>query len=124
MTITNIIHTLKRAGYNCLLTGLQHIAAEPGTIGFDEMLPPAILTPAVKLSAAVVAPAAAAFIEANRQEPFSWMSDFRKHIGSIRSHRVRIIQTRFCRLFRSPTLRRHEWIWRGITQARASWIKE
>src|SRR5256885_2818603 len=66
----HIIHTLKQVGYKSILAGLQHIAAEPGTIGFDEMLPPARLAPAAKQIAALVAPAAAAFIEHNPPEPF------------------------------------------------------
>ena len=36
----HIIHTLSRAGYKSVLAGLQHIAAEPGMIGFDQMLEP------------------------------------------------------------------------------------
>jgi len=64
----HIIHTLKQAGYRSVLAGLQHIAAEPGTIGFDEMLPPAMLTP-VKQTAGTVSPAAAAFIERNPSTP-------------------------------------------------------
>jgi N-sulfoglucosamine sulfohydrolase len=66
----HIIHTLKGAGYKSILAGLQHIAAKPATIGFDEMLPPALLTPASRQIAAVVAAAAAAFIGTNGHLPF------------------------------------------------------
>ena len=65
----HIIHTLKRAGYRSVLAGLQHIAAKPETIGFDEMLPPTAFAPE-KQSAAAVAPAAAAFIESSPHTPF------------------------------------------------------
>src|SRR5438105_1749264 len=65
----HIIHTLRRAGYKSVLAGLQHIAAKPETIGFDEMLPPTAFAPE-KQSAAAVAPAAAAFIESSPHTPF------------------------------------------------------
>src|SRR3954466_5943664 len=65
----HIIHTLKRAGYKSVLAGLQHIAAQPGTIGFDELLAPTALA-AQRQSATTVAPAAVAFIDSNRHTPF------------------------------------------------------
>ena len=65
----HIIHTLSRAGYKSVLAGLQHIAAEPGMIGFDQMLEPTKLVPENQ-SATTVAPAAAAFIQSNPHTQF------------------------------------------------------
>jgi len=65
----HILYTLRRAGYKSVLAGLQHIAAKPEMIGFDEMLPPATLAPESQ-SAATVAPAASAFVESNPHIPF------------------------------------------------------
>src|ERR1035437_7446989 len=36
----HILHTLRLAGYRSVLAGLQHIDADPKTIGFDEILQP------------------------------------------------------------------------------------
>lgn len=66
----HIIHTLRRAGYQSVLAGLQHIAAKPETIGFDQMLTPATWPEPERKSAAAVAPAAAAFVASNPQTPF------------------------------------------------------
>ena len=66
----HIIHTLRKAGYRSVLAGLQHIAAIPATIGFDEMLTPATWPEPERMSAAAVAPAAAAFIASNPHRPF------------------------------------------------------
>jgi N-sulfoglucosamine sulfohydrolase len=60
----HIIHTLGRSGYRSILAGLQHIAPEPGMIGFNEILTPK------SLSAADVAPAAVAFIDRGLATPF------------------------------------------------------
>ncbi|MFW6006778.1 MAG: sulfatase [Halanaerobiales bacterium] len=42
MTLNNydehIIHTLKKEGYNTVLTGIQHVAPEPEMIGYDHIL--------------------------------------------------------------------------------------
>lgn len=65
----HMIHTLSRAGYKSVLAGLQHIAAEPATIGFDQMLPPTKLVPEEQ-SAATVAPAVVAFLESKPHTPF------------------------------------------------------
>src|ERR1044071_2229241 len=34
----HILHTLRTSGYHSVLAGLQHIAAKPETIGYDELL--------------------------------------------------------------------------------------
>jgi N-sulfoglucosamine sulfohydrolase len=35
----HLVHTLRRAGYYSALIGEQHISREPGTIGYDEVIP-------------------------------------------------------------------------------------
>jgi N-sulfoglucosamine sulfohydrolase len=60
----HIVHTLRRRGYRSTLIGEQHIAKDPGVIGYDRV---------VKIEtthAADVAPAAAAFLGSSPAEPF------------------------------------------------------
>jgi N-sulfoglucosamine sulfohydrolase len=60
----HIVHTLKPAGYTSVLAGLQHVAREPGTIGYDQVL-------AHKATSAVhVAPAAVGFLQSRPTSPF------------------------------------------------------
>lgn len=59
-----MIHTLGQHGYRSVLAGLQHIAADPKRIGYDEILPHA------STHAADVAPAAARFLRSRPQQPF------------------------------------------------------
>jgi arylsulfatase A-like enzyme len=59
-----IIHPLHANGYHTVLAGLQHIAADPATIGYDEMLPHRT-THAID-----VAPAAVRFLGNHPQQPF------------------------------------------------------
>lgn len=59
-----VIHTLKAAGYTSVLAGLQHIAKDPSTIGYDKIL-------AHKDTSAVhVAPAAVEFLDNRPASPF------------------------------------------------------
>lgn len=60
----HIIHTLKPHGYHTVLAGLQHVAAEPETIGYDEILPHKTT------NASDVAPAAVEFIKNHKGSPF------------------------------------------------------
>ncbi len=60
----HIVHTLRPAGYRTVLAGLQHVAAKPETIGYDELLRP----PSTK--AADVAPGAVAFLNRAGSQPF------------------------------------------------------
>lgn len=60
----HIIHTLSPYGYESTLAGLQHIADNPATIGYDRMLP------YKSLSAKDVAPVAASFLDSKPKEPF------------------------------------------------------
>ena len=53
----HILYTLRDAGYQSVLGGLQHIADKPERIGYDELLQPK------STRAADVAPAAVAFLE-------------------------------------------------------------
>src|ERR1035438_9091141 len=60
----HILHTLRLAGYHSVLAGLQHIAADPKTIGFDQILQP-------KSTAAInVAPGAVEFLSRPHGAPF------------------------------------------------------
>lgn len=59
-----LVHHLRDNGYRSVLAGLQHIAADPATIGYDEILP----HPSVKASD--VAPAAVKFLRSRPQQPF------------------------------------------------------
>ena len=60
----HILHTLRPAGYHSVLAGLQHIAADPKTIGFDEILHPK------STAAANVAPGAVEFLGRAHSQPF------------------------------------------------------
>jgi arylsulfatase A-like enzyme len=60
----HIAHTLRPAGYHSVLAGLQHIAADPKVIGFDEIISPK------GNFAAVVAPVAVEFLNRKHTEPF------------------------------------------------------
>jgi arylsulfatase A-like enzyme len=60
----HLVHTLRAKGYRSVLAGLQHVAAQPETIGYDE-----IISPKSK-SAAAVAPVAAEFLSRRHDEPF------------------------------------------------------
>lgn len=72
----HILHTLRPAGYRSVLAGVQHIAADPAKIGYDEILP----TRGNK--AEVVAPAAVDFLNrASKQQPF-WLE-----VGFQETHR-------------------------------------
>ncbi len=60
----HIVHTLRAAGYESTLAGLQHVAAKPETIGYDRILRP-------KTTSAVdVAPGAVEFLDARPKQPF------------------------------------------------------
>lgn len=60
----HIVHTLRTAGYESTLIGVQHVAQEPGLIGYDHVVP-------VKSHRAEhVAPAAVEFLSGAPQEPF------------------------------------------------------
>ena len=72
----HILYTLRDAGYQSVLAGLQHIAAQPQTIGYDEILPHR------GNRAAEVAPAAAAFLDRRPSKPFFL------DIGFFETHRV------------------------------------
>jgi N-sulfoglucosamine sulfohydrolase len=60
----HIVHTLKPAGYTSVLAGLQHVAKEPGTIGYD------VILPHKDTSAVHVTPAAVAFLDGRPASPF------------------------------------------------------
>jgi N-sulfoglucosamine sulfohydrolase len=60
----HLVHTLRTKGYRSVLAGLQHVAAKPEVIGYDE-----IISPASK-SAVQVAPVAAEFLKRKHTEPF------------------------------------------------------
>ncbi len=60
----HIVHTLRTAGYRSVLAGLQHVAAKPETIGYDDILRPK------STSAVDVAPGAAAFLDSRPRQPF------------------------------------------------------
>src|SRR3954453_18517055 len=53
----HVIHTLRKAGYNSALCGLQHIARDPKIIGYDRIVPTG------SNRAANVAPAAVEFLK-------------------------------------------------------------
>jgi arylsulfatase A-like enzyme len=67
----HVVHTMKAAGYTTTLAGLQHVARKPEMIGYDRILP-LPLTPGShnRMSATVVAPAAAEFLSSRPQTPF------------------------------------------------------
>jgi arylsulfatase A-like enzyme len=60
----HIVHTLRGAGYHSVLAGLQHVAAKPEQIGYDEIRHPA------STQAADVAPQAVAFLNSKPAWPF------------------------------------------------------
>ena len=60
----HLCHTLHAAGYHTVLAGLQHIAPDPKQIGFDEILPHK------GTRVAEVAPAAAAYLGGQVEQPF------------------------------------------------------
>ena len=60
----HLLYTLRDAGYQSVLAGLQHIAARPEQIGFDELLRPA------SNRAADVAPKAVEFLNRKSAKPF------------------------------------------------------
>lgn len=60
----HIVHTLHAAGYTTVLAGLQHVAKDPATIGYDRMLPHK------NNHAAYVAPAAVDFLDSRPTQPF------------------------------------------------------
>jgi arylsulfatase A-like enzyme len=60
----HLLHTLRPAGYYSALCGVQHIARDPKTIGYDEVVP-------VKNNhCAFVAPAAVNFLKNSPKQPF------------------------------------------------------
>jgi arylsulfatase A-like enzyme len=61
----HIVHTLKAAGYETILAGLQHVAPRPEMIGYDE-----ILSPKGQAGAARVAPVAVEFLNKTHTHPF------------------------------------------------------
>jgi N-sulfoglucosamine sulfohydrolase len=60
----HIVHTLRQQGYVTALAGIQHVAADPNVIGYDELLQHATT------SAKDVAPTAAKFIRSKPEKPF------------------------------------------------------
>lgn len=60
----HIVHTLRDAGYTSVLAGLQHVAANPEIIGYDEVMKPK------NTSAVNVAPAAVEFLNRRPTKPF------------------------------------------------------
>lgn len=60
----HLVHTLRVAGYDSALAGVQHVAAEADTIGYDHILETATRT------AADVAPAAVEFLNHAPSQPF------------------------------------------------------
>jgi N-sulfoglucosamine sulfohydrolase len=60
----HVLHTLRAAGYRSILAGIQHIAAKPETIGYDEVFQPQ------STHAVHVAPGAAAFLDKRPAGPF------------------------------------------------------
>ncbi|MCC9079050.1 sulfatase [Litorilinea aerophila] len=60
----HLVHTLRRAGYRSILCGVQHVARDASTIGYDTILPTA------SRHAQDVAPAAAEFLRSRPTQPF------------------------------------------------------
>lgn len=71
----HLIHTLRGAGYRSTLIGVQHVAPEAETIGYDEVVP------LESREARHVAPAAAAFLRRAPKQPF-FLS-----VGTTETHR-------------------------------------
>ncbi len=59
----HIVHTLRAAGYHSALAGMQHVAREPETIGYDQILER-------RAQAEVVTPVAIDFLTHRPPEPF------------------------------------------------------
>jgi arylsulfatase A-like enzyme len=68
----HVLYTLRKAGYYSVLGGLQHIAAKPETIGYDEILHHRTL------SAVDVAPAAVEYLNRRPKQPFFLDVGFRE----------------------------------------------
>ncbi|WP_263374410.1 sulfatase family protein [Granulicella aggregans] len=60
----HIVHTLRTYGYTSVLAGVQHVAADPKVIGYEQILPHATT------SAKDVAPAAVDYLKGRPQTPF------------------------------------------------------
>jgi arylsulfatase A-like enzyme len=71
----HIIHTLRGAGYESVLAGIQHVARDPKMIGYDRILS------ARSNRAADVAPAAADYLLSRPRQPF-WLT-----VGFFETHR-------------------------------------
>ena len=71
----HIIHTLGAAGYTSALAGVQHVARDPKTIGYDRILP------ARSNRVEHVAPAAVEFLHSVPKQPF-WLT-----VGFFETHR-------------------------------------
>ena len=111
----HIVHTLRPAGYRSVLAGLQHIAVDPKTIGFDEILQPK------STAAANVTPGAVEFLTALTLRPSFSMSASSKLIANIPSRlRPTIRATRFHRR-RFRTRRKPASIPPHSTPARETW---
>jgi N-sulfoglucosamine sulfohydrolase len=113
----HIVHTLHAAGYHSVLAGLQHVAAKPETIGYQELLHPA------SMQAADVASGAELFLSRAGDQPFFL------DVGFFETHREYPAPTaaddpRYT-LPRSPfpTRRRRAGIWPRIMPAHAGWIR-
>jgi N-sulfoglucosamine sulfohydrolase len=60
----HLLHTLRPLGYYSALCGVQHIARDPKTIGYDEVIP------VKNMHCANVAPAAVNFLKNSPKQPF------------------------------------------------------
>lgn len=60
----HVLHTLRPAGYQSILAGVQHVAARKDQIGYDTLLE------SKTNSAVEVAPAAVSFLDARPKQPF------------------------------------------------------
>lgn len=74
----HIVHTLRANGYRTVLAGLQHVAVDPVTIGYDAILQRA------SARAHVVAPAAADFL----RSPAASEAPFFLDVGFFETHRA------------------------------------
>jgi N-sulfoglucosamine sulfohydrolase len=64
----HLIHTLRQKGYHSTLIGMQHVAADPNWIGYDQIVETG--SGPTRNNAAVVAPAAAEFLKSKSAQPF------------------------------------------------------
>jgi N-sulfoglucosamine sulfohydrolase len=64
----HLVHTLRQAGYHSTLIGMQHEAADPTWIGYDQLID--IGQGPERNNAAVVAPAAVEFLSNKPAQPF------------------------------------------------------